>query len=355
MDQSDFRKMLFAKKPAEEAAPPPAEHTGRGSGTVKAYDPSKGFGFIIPDDPIALLDGGDLFVHKKALLGTNYLKEDQRVNFEVKEVNGRAQAAGVSLGDAPPEAVGGTAKTFEQAMEDAGGDAGKITGLVLPKASADGAKKGNGPTSWSTEWRAKAEANKKGRRPLTGEQKKQKKENARKDGEDFTVLCALEEAASRLEVFVAEEKARPSETPLHQKQCVCVCVCCWCALVCAGFGAVCAAGRRHRAPQEPRLQFSRSAASSTRWSLKPPAAAVPAGPDRGGPALHPCAGRADSLELHQGLRVGHRRLGGRAALRDEARACELRALHRRGNRGPQPHTAYNGIPPHAIASPRCDS
>merc|ERR1712085_75611 len=53
---------------------------GSQQGTVKWFDPSKGFGFITRED-----DGGDLFVHFSAIAGEGYrsLEEGQRVTFSI--------------------------------------------------------------------------------------------------------------------------------------------------------------------------------------------------------------------------------------------------------------------------------
>lgn len=67
------------------------------TGTVKWYNPTKGYGFVQPDN-----GGKDVFVHASALevssLGT--LSEGQKISFEVerdarsgKESAGRLQAA----------------------------------------------------------------------------------------------------------------------------------------------------------------------------------------------------------------------------------------------------------------------
>lgn len=67
------------------------------TGTVKWYNPTKGYGFVQPDD-----GGKDVFVHASALevssLGS--LNEGQKISFEVerdarsgKESAGRLQAA----------------------------------------------------------------------------------------------------------------------------------------------------------------------------------------------------------------------------------------------------------------------
>ena len=49
----------------------------RETGTVKFYNKAKGFGFIEPDY------GKDIFVHQNALLEARWLKEGQRVEFQV--------------------------------------------------------------------------------------------------------------------------------------------------------------------------------------------------------------------------------------------------------------------------------
>ncbi|MGA7324584.1 MAG: cold-shock protein [Rhodomicrobium sp.] len=50
-------------------------------GTVKFFNPNKGFGFIAPDE-----GGGDVFVHVSALerSGISYLSEGQKVTFDVE-------------------------------------------------------------------------------------------------------------------------------------------------------------------------------------------------------------------------------------------------------------------------------
>jgi CspA family cold shock protein len=53
-----------------------------GTGTVKWFNASKGFGFITPED-----GGDDLFVHHSEIKVEGYatLEEDQTVEFEVGE------------------------------------------------------------------------------------------------------------------------------------------------------------------------------------------------------------------------------------------------------------------------------
>ncbi len=59
-------------------------------GTVKWFNPTKGFGFIAPEN-----GDGDVFVHISAVQGAGMdtLAEGQRVEFEVVTERGR-QAAG---------------------------------------------------------------------------------------------------------------------------------------------------------------------------------------------------------------------------------------------------------------------
>ena len=60
------------------------------TGTVKWFNPTKGYGFIEPDD-----GGKDAFVHISAVeaAGIGTLNEGQRVSFELKEGrNGKSAA-----------------------------------------------------------------------------------------------------------------------------------------------------------------------------------------------------------------------------------------------------------------------
>ena len=52
------------------------------TGTVKWFDESKGFGFIVPED-----GGKDVFVHYSAIQGKGFrtLAEGQRVQYECQE------------------------------------------------------------------------------------------------------------------------------------------------------------------------------------------------------------------------------------------------------------------------------
>ncbi len=61
------------------------------TGTVKWFNEKKGYGFIQQDD------GGDLFVHYSALIGTGFktLAEGQRVQFEVENTDKGPKAKNV--------------------------------------------------------------------------------------------------------------------------------------------------------------------------------------------------------------------------------------------------------------------
>jgi CspA family cold shock protein len=58
-------------------------------GTVKWFNPAKGFGFIQPDD-----GGNDVFVHISAVeqSGLTTLDEGQKIEFEVQEQKGKQAA-----------------------------------------------------------------------------------------------------------------------------------------------------------------------------------------------------------------------------------------------------------------------
>lgn len=60
------------------------------TGTVKWFNPEKGFGFIVPDE-----GGSDVFVHITAVeaAGMKTLEEGQKVEFDLEENRGK-QAAG---------------------------------------------------------------------------------------------------------------------------------------------------------------------------------------------------------------------------------------------------------------------
>ncbi len=67
------------------------ENDERETGVVKWFNSTKGYGFITRDN------GGDVFVHYSAILGTGYrsLEEGQRVKFSVVETDRGTQAQSV--------------------------------------------------------------------------------------------------------------------------------------------------------------------------------------------------------------------------------------------------------------------
>ena len=122
----------------------------------------------------------------------------------------RAMAA-----DAAPKKIPGGAKTYEEAMAEAGGDAAKITGLVMPKPSSrpkqDGPSAASGYGRHAESGGGRRERNKDSNRTVElGEQKKAKKEAKRKDVDEFELVCPKEETIVRIETWVREFEASKS-------------------------------------------------------------------------------------------------------------------------------------------------
>jgi len=65
-------------------------------GTVKWFNPTKGFGFIVPDQ-----GDKDVFVHISAVeqAGLNGLNEGQKIEFEVQENRGKEAATNLKVVD----------------------------------------------------------------------------------------------------------------------------------------------------------------------------------------------------------------------------------------------------------------
>lgn len=62
------------------------------TGTVKWFNPTKGFGFIVPDN-----GGKDVFVHISAVMaaGLKTLNEGQKVGYELQENRGKQAAVNI--------------------------------------------------------------------------------------------------------------------------------------------------------------------------------------------------------------------------------------------------------------------
>ena len=64
------------------------------TGTVKWFNPNKGYGFIAPEE-----GDKDVFVHISAVerAGINSLNEGQKVSYETAENNGKVSAVNLKL------------------------------------------------------------------------------------------------------------------------------------------------------------------------------------------------------------------------------------------------------------------
>jgi cold shock protein len=73
---------------------PHTESVCMATGTVKWFNPGKGFGFILPEE-----GGKDVFVHITAVqaAGLSGLNDGQRVSFEVVKERGKDAAANLKL------------------------------------------------------------------------------------------------------------------------------------------------------------------------------------------------------------------------------------------------------------------
>ena len=91
MDDSD--KKMLANILGKLSAKLKGGQKGGAQGAVKWFNAEKGFGFITADNDI------DVFVHFSAIQGDGYkeLKENQRVEFEIKTGKKGPQADAVNL------------------------------------------------------------------------------------------------------------------------------------------------------------------------------------------------------------------------------------------------------------------
>ena len=64
------------------------------TGTVKWFNPTKGYGFIAPEQ-----GGSDVFIHITALerAGLNTLNEGQRISYELETNKGKTSAVNIKL------------------------------------------------------------------------------------------------------------------------------------------------------------------------------------------------------------------------------------------------------------------
>lgn len=65
-------------------------------GTVKWFNPTKGFGFIVPED-----GGNDIFVHISEVekAGLKALDEGQKVNYDLEDNRGRQAASNIQVAE----------------------------------------------------------------------------------------------------------------------------------------------------------------------------------------------------------------------------------------------------------------
>ena len=67
------------------------------NGTVKWFNPTKGYGFIAPEE-----GGSDVFVHISAVekAGLSSLDEGQKVSYDIADNNGKTSADNLQLSQA---------------------------------------------------------------------------------------------------------------------------------------------------------------------------------------------------------------------------------------------------------------
>jgi len=90
-------RIPFFGKLASQSTPGYAAFILHHQDSAIALNPTKGFGFIVPDE-----GGADAFVHISAVerAGLSTLNEGQRVNFELQDGrNGKKSAENISVAD----------------------------------------------------------------------------------------------------------------------------------------------------------------------------------------------------------------------------------------------------------------
>ena len=85
---------FIGARPARPGTPEKERQPAMPQGTVKWFNPTKGYGFIAPDT-----GGKDVFVHISAVqkAGMRSLSEGQKIGFEIEQQqNGRAAAVNLA-------------------------------------------------------------------------------------------------------------------------------------------------------------------------------------------------------------------------------------------------------------------
>jgi len=64
------------------------------TGKIKWFNPTKGYGFIVPDE-----GGADVFLHVSNLGNedAHSIEEDQSISYEIEDNNGRKSAVNIKL------------------------------------------------------------------------------------------------------------------------------------------------------------------------------------------------------------------------------------------------------------------
>ena len=99
----------------------PPQVVGEGKGTVKFFNPQKGFGFIVRDD-----GGEDVFVHISAVeqAGLTDLADGQPLEFTLVDRGGRISATNLKIEGEPMEVVRSSAPREGSPREGGGGFGG---------------------------------------------------------------------------------------------------------------------------------------------------------------------------------------------------------------------------------------